>query len=185
MSYIHIYSIYRVIHKSLRDFRPLRYSSRDGHTEDEHINRGRDTPSFCPNLQMLDMSNLGDASDVNPVNKFLPHTVNHVALGACKCLLRHVIDHSCGERSRRQSLLSTARCCNVVRQELVYRIDICRVTKGGHIKNLWVRTETLSVSPSVDMLPFGVTIPATVPQRSEIPEGLMNYPVYVIDIEGL
>jgi hypothetical protein len=27
------------------------------------------------------------------------------------------------------------------------------------------------------MLPFGVIIPATVPQRSEIPEGLMNYPV--------
>ena len=27
------------------------------------------------------------------------------------------------------------------------------------------------------MLPFGVTIPAAVPQRSEIPEGLMNYPV--------
>ena len=29
------------------------------------------------------------------------------------------------------------------------------------------------------MLPFGVTIPATVPQRSEIPEGLMNYPVFI------
>jgi hypothetical protein len=28
------------------------------------------------------------------------------------------------------------------------------------------------------MLHFGVTIPATEPQRSEIPEGLMNYPVY-------
>jgi hypothetical protein len=28
------------------------------------------------------------------------------------------------------------------------------------------------------MLPFCMTIPATVPQRSEIPEGLMNYPVY-------
>jgi len=28
------------------------------------------------------------------------------------------------------------------------------------------------------MLPFGVTIPATVPQRSEIPEGLMNCPVF-------
>jgi hypothetical protein len=27
------------------------------------------------------------------------------------------------------------------------------------------------------MLPFGVTIPATVLQRSEIPEGLTNYPV--------
>jgi hypothetical protein len=29
------------------------------------------------------------------------------------------------------------------------------------------------------MLPFSVTIPATVPQASEIPEGLMNNPVYV------
>jgi len=29
------------------------------------------------------------------------------------------------------------------------------------------------------MLPFGVTIPATVPQRSEFPEGLMNYPIRV------
>jgi len=47
--------IYRVIHKSLRDFRPLRYSSRVGHAEGEHVNRGRDTPSFCPTLQVLDM----------------------------------------------------------------------------------------------------------------------------------
>jgi hypothetical protein len=29
------------------------------------------------------------------------------------------------------------------------------------------------------MLPFGVTIPATVPQGSEIPEGLMNNPIYI------
>ena len=41
------------------------------------------------------------------------------------------------------------------------------------------RIENWSVSPSVDMVPFGVTIPATVPQRSEFPEGLMNYPVYI------
>ena len=27
------------------------------------------------------------------------------------------------------------------------------------------------------MLPFGMTIPATVPQSSEILEGIMNYPV--------
>jgi hypothetical protein len=33
--------MYRVIHKSLRDFRPLRYSSRDGHVEGKHVNRGR------------------------------------------------------------------------------------------------------------------------------------------------
>ena len=68
--------IYRVIRKSLRNFRPLRYSSRDGHAEGEHVNRGRDPPSFCPILQVLDMSTLGDAADVNPVIKFLPHTLH-------------------------------------------------------------------------------------------------------------
>jgi hypothetical protein len=61
--------MYRAIHKSLWDFRPLRYRSQDGHAEGKHVNRGRDTPSFCPNLQVLDMSALRDAADVNPVIK--------------------------------------------------------------------------------------------------------------------
>jgi hypothetical protein len=77
-SYIHT-SIYRVIRKSLRDFRTLRYSSGDGHTEGKHINRGRDNPRFCPTLRVLDTSTLGDAADVNPIIKFLQHTVYHVA----------------------------------------------------------------------------------------------------------
>jgi hypothetical protein len=71
--------IYRRIHKSLQDFQPLWYRSRDGHAEGEHVNRGTATPSFCPTLQVLDMSTLGDVADVNPVIKFLPHTVNHMA----------------------------------------------------------------------------------------------------------
>ena len=57
---------------------------------------GDNTPSFCPTSQVLDMSTLGEAADVNPVIKFLLHTW----------------------------------------QELDYRIDICRVTKGGHIEHL-------------------------------------------------
>ena len=68
--------LYRVIHKSLREFRPLRYSSRDGHAEGKHVNRGRDNTSFCPTLQVLDISTLGDAADVNHVIKFLPHTLH-------------------------------------------------------------------------------------------------------------
>jgi len=48
-------------------------------------------------------------------------------------------------------------------RELDYRVDICHVTKGGHIEQLQGRTETWSVSPSVDMLPFGLTFLATVP----------------------
>ena len=54
----HMAFMYRVIHKSLRDFRPLWYSSRDCHAEGEHVNRGRGNPSFCPTLQVLDMSTL-------------------------------------------------------------------------------------------------------------------------------
>jgi len=57
-------SLYRVIYKSIRDFQPLRYSNRDGHAEGEHVNRGRDTPSFCPTLQVLDIPTLGDAAYV-------------------------------------------------------------------------------------------------------------------------
>jgi hypothetical protein len=53
--------IYRVLLKSLRDFRPLRSRSRDGHAEGAHVNRGRDTAST---LQVLDMCTLGDATDV-------------------------------------------------------------------------------------------------------------------------
>jgi hypothetical protein len=47
-----------------------------------NVNRGRDTPSFCPTLQVL----------------------------------RHALQR--------------------VSQELDYRIDICRVTKGAHIEHL-------------------------------------------------
>jgi hypothetical protein len=63
--------IYRIIHKYLRNFRPLRYSSRDGNAEGEHVNGGRGTPNFYPHLQVLDISTLGDEADVNPVMKFL------------------------------------------------------------------------------------------------------------------
>jgi hypothetical protein len=49
----HASALYGVVHKSLRDFRPLRFSSRNGHAEGERVNRGRDTPRFCPALQVL------------------------------------------------------------------------------------------------------------------------------------
>jgi hypothetical protein len=66
----------------------------------------------------------------------------------------------------------------VLESAKIAKFDICHVTKGGHIEHLQGSTENWSISPSVNMLPFGVTIPVTVPQRSEIPEGLMNNPVY-------
>jgi len=53
--------IYWVIHNFLRDFRPLRYSSGDGHAEVENVKRGRDTPSFCTTLKVLDISTLASS----------------------------------------------------------------------------------------------------------------------------
>jgi hypothetical protein len=41
-----------------------------------------------------------------------------------------------------------------------------------------VHKKTWRDSQPIDMLPFSVTIPATVPERSEVPEGHMNYPVF-------
>jgi hypothetical protein len=60
-----------VILKSLHVFRTLRYSSRDGHAEELHGNRGTDTPSVCSTLQLLDMSTLGDISST--LQTFLAH----------------------------------------------------------------------------------------------------------------
>jgi hypothetical protein len=42
--------MYRVIHKTLQDFRPLRYNSRDGHAEGDRVNRGRDKKSWKNSL---------------------------------------------------------------------------------------------------------------------------------------
>jgi hypothetical protein len=59
---------------------------------------------------VLGTSTLGHAADVNPVIKFLSDTVAVAAID-CQMLQR-------------------------VWQELDYRIDICRVTNGGHMEHV-------------------------------------------------
>ena len=55
-------------------------------TAERSISTERDIPSFCPNLQVLDMCTLGDAPDVNPVIKFLRHALQHLAVDSSDCL---------------------------------------------------------------------------------------------------
>jgi hypothetical protein len=90
----------------------------------EHVNRGRDTPIFCPTLQVLDMSILGDAAVINPVIKFLSHVLQHLAVDSSDCLHDPINYVAYGAR-----------------------------TWGGHIEHLYGRTETWSVCPSVGMPP--------------------------------
>ena len=127
-----VYSyLYRVIHKSLRHFRPLRYSSRDGHVERGACQQRERHSKFLPYLT--------GARYVHPWWR-----------GRCQSFNQVPATH-------------VARMW----QELDYRID--RIQAVG---------QKLGVSlPLLTCSPFGVTIPATVPQRSEIPEGLTNYPV--------
>jgi hypothetical protein len=62
----------------------------------------------------------------------------------------------------------------------MFRHDCPVVVKPASMPRSLGHKKTWRDSLPIDMLPFGVTIPATVPQRSEIPEGLMNYPVYQV-----
>jgi hypothetical protein len=59
------------------------------------------------------MSTFGDAADVKPVITFPPHTLQNLAVDSSDCQM-----------------------LQRVWQELVYRLDICRVTKGRHIEHL-------------------------------------------------
>jgi hypothetical protein len=62
----------------------------------------------------------------------------------------------------------------------MFRHDCPLAVKDARTPRRPVHGKTWRDSLPIDMLPFGVTIPDTVPQRSEIPEGLMNYSVFKI-----
>ena len=63
-------------------------------------------------------------------------------------------------------------------QELDYRIDICRVTKGAHIEQLYGWTKTWRDSLSIDMLLSAVSVLVVAQSIFEILEGFMNNPLY-------
>jgi hypothetical protein len=127
---------YRVIHKFLRNFRPLRYRSQDGHAEGEHVNRWRDTPSFCPTLQVLDMSTLSDEADVNPVIKFLPHTLQHLAVDATTAST--ILRRSCCKSRGRNLITGLTSAASP-------RVDISSTCKIG--QKLGVSLPLLTCSP--------------------------------------
>jgi hypothetical protein len=135
--------MYRAIHKFLRDFWPLWYSSRDGHAEGKHVNRGRDTASFCPTLQVLDMCTLGGATDV----KF-----------------RQIPRH-------RPLTYSLSTPCFVTTAPLA--------VKPASTPRCLVQKKTWRDSLSIDMLLSAVSVLVVTQSSSEIPEGLMNHPVYI------
>jgi hypothetical protein len=62
----------------------------------------------------------------------------------------------------------------------MFHHDCPLVVKPASMPQCLRHKKNLRDSLPIDMLPFSVTIPATVLQRSEIPDGLMNYAVLTI-----
>ena len=199
MSSFFLRVIYRVIHKSLRDFRPLRYSSRDGHAEGEHVNRGKDTPSFCPTLQVLDMLTsegswqtfLAHAHSLGwwprPASSFRSAQAAtllefHVPLTICFVRRWFCAVHGPKLPLHRHNWLSFGKfqdterflihCACHFSSQLPPSGGTCKYAKAPSTKN------TLRDSLPIDMLLSAVSVLVVAHSSSEVLEGLMNNPVY-------
>jgi hypothetical protein len=135
--------ICRVIHNSLRDFQPLRYSSWDGHAKGEHINRGRDAPKF--------LSYLTGARYVHP----------------CTVTIDSVLANS---KTQNAFLFPV---------HPMFRHDCPLAVKPANAPRGLVHKETWRDSLRSDMLLSAVSVLVVVQPSSEVPEGRVNYSVFV------
>jgi len=104
---------------------------------------GQTLPSFCPTLQVLDMSTLGDAADVS----FWQIPRQNAFLFPVHAMFRHDCPPS-GETCKYATALSTHK-------------------------------RTWRDSLPIDMLLSAVSVLVVAQTSSEVPEGLMNHPVYM------
>jgi hypothetical protein len=192
----------RVIHKSLWDFWPLRYSSWDGHAKGEHVNRGRDTASFFPTLQVLDMSTLVDTSSTWQKVSRTSSTVSADGPGRpvrsvghrrpfCWSFMYHswIVSYVGGSvwymvRNLRctvtiDSVLANSKTRNafLFPVHTMFCHDCPLAVKPASEPLHLVHKKTWRVSLPVDMLLSAVSVLVVAQLISEVPEGLMNYPV--------
>jgi hypothetical protein len=136
-----------VIHKSFRDFRPLRYSSRDG---------------FAAHRQSIYWN-------------FMYHSRIGLSVG---CSVGYVArNHLCTVTI--DSVLTNSKTQNafLFAVHAMFRNNCPLAEKPAITSGRLGHKKTWRDSLPIDMHPFGVTIPATVPQRSEFRSD-MNYPVF-------
>jgi hypothetical protein len=79
---------------------------------------------------MFDVCTTGDTAHIDTTFKFLPHTRQH---GFLKTRIIAVVKNI------------DAPMLSRVWQELEYRIDVCRVTRGEHIEHLSLSKKPFSV----------------------------------------
>ena len=189
--------LYRVIHKSLRDFRPLRYSSRDGHAEGEHVHRKRDTPIFCPTLQVLDiltsegswqtfLAHARQSWPMAPAGLFVSQRTGWNFMYHSRIVLsvggsvRYIV------RNLRctvtiDSVLANSKTQNAFLFSVhdIFRHDYPLALEPASTPRPLVQKKTLRDSLPIDMLLSAVSVLVVAQSSSELPEGLMNNPVYI------
>jgi hypothetical protein len=192
--------MYRVIHKSLRDIRPLRYSSRDSHTKGENVNRGRDTPRFCPTAQVLDISNLSDFWGLLTNVSRTRSTDSADSPGRPVRLAAHRQQLCCSFMYHSQIVLSVGGSVWHTVRNILCTVTIDPILVNFKTQKAFVfhvhamfrhncplavkqyvtapsTKKTWRVSVLIDMLLSAVSVLVVAQPISEFLEGLMNYPV--------
>jgi hypothetical protein len=82
--------------------------------------------NFFWQLEMFDVCTMGDTAHIDAIFKFFPHTRQHGCVDILHCCLKARIIASVKNMD--------APMLTRVWQELEYRIDVCRVTRGAHIE---------------------------------------------------
>jgi hypothetical protein len=193
--YIYIYThTHRIIHKSLQDFQPLWYSSQNGDTEGEHVNRGRDIASFCPALQVLNMTNVyctrSTVSADGPCQpvRFAAHSQplccnfmyhSRIVLSAGGSVWYTLRNIHCTITI--DSVLANSKTQNPFLFPLhaMFCHNCLLVVKPASKPRHLVCTKTWRDSLPIDMLLSAVSVLVLTQQSSEVLEGFMNYPVCV------
>jgi hypothetical protein len=81
---------------------------------------------------MFDLCTTGDTAHIDAIFMFLPHTLQH----GCIDIL-----HCCNDWCLKARIIAAVKNIGApmlkrVWQDVEYRIDLCRVTRGAHIENL-------------------------------------------------
>jgi hypothetical protein len=76
---------------------------------------------------MFDVCTTGDTAHIDVIFKFLPYTRQQGCIDILHCCLKERI--IAAVKNIDSPMLTR------VRQELEYRIDVCRVTRGAHIEH--------------------------------------------------
>jgi hypothetical protein len=81
---------------------------------------------------MFDVCTTGETAHIDTIFKFLPHTRQHGCID---------IRHCCNDLCLKTRIIAAVKNIDApmltrVWQELEYRIDVCRLTRGAHIEHL-------------------------------------------------